>query len=104
MEKGNVTLIERPVRVMTLVSAVKSALRARRRQFECVTTWLLSSRRRIIDRGDPARRRRNILKDDFLATVSHELRTPLMAVLGWAHLLRSNNLDEAEQRRAGRNN
>jgi len=40
------------------------------------------------------------LKDDFLATVSHELRTPLTAVLGWAHLLRSNNLDEAGRARA----
>ena len=33
-EIGNVTLIERPIRLMTLVSAVKSALRARRKQFE----------------------------------------------------------------------
>jgi signal transduction histidine kinase/ActR/RegA family two-component response regulator len=29
------------------------------------------------------------LKDEFLATVSHELRTPLSAILGWAHILRS---------------
>ncbi|HYO91338.1 MAG TPA: PAS domain-containing protein, partial [Pyrinomonadaceae bacterium] len=33
-EAGNVTLIERPVRVMTLMSAVKSALRARRHQYD----------------------------------------------------------------------
>ena len=33
-EAGNVTLIERPVRLMTLLSAVKSALRARRRQYD----------------------------------------------------------------------
>jgi PAS domain S-box-containing protein len=33
-ESGNVTLIERPVRVVTLLSAFKSALRARRRQYE----------------------------------------------------------------------
>ena len=33
-EAGNVTLIERPVRVATLLSAFKSALRARRRQYE----------------------------------------------------------------------
>lgn len=31
---GNVTLIERPVRLMTLISAVKSALRARNKQYE----------------------------------------------------------------------
>jgi len=34
------------------------------------------------------------LKDEFLATVSHELRTPLTAILGWAHLLRSGQVDE----------
>lgn len=33
-EIGNVTLIERPVRLMTLISAVKSALRARRKQYD----------------------------------------------------------------------
>ena len=33
-EAGNVTLIERPVRVATLLSAFQSALRARRRQYE----------------------------------------------------------------------
>ncbi len=31
---GNVTLLERPVRVPTLLSAIHSALRARRRQYE----------------------------------------------------------------------
>ena len=36
----------------------------------------------------------NRLKDEFLATVSHELRTPLTAILGWARLLESGDLDE----------
>ena len=34
IETGNVTLIERPVRVMTLMSTVRSALRARRHQYD----------------------------------------------------------------------
>jgi PAS domain S-box-containing protein len=33
------------------------------------------------------------LKDEFLATVSHELRTPLTAILGWAHMLRTGQLN-----------
>ncbi|MEW6733264.1 MAG: PAS domain S-box protein [Acidobacteriota bacterium] len=36
----------------------------------------------------------NRLKDEFLATVSHELRTPLTAILGWAHLLGSDKLNQ----------
>jgi signal transduction histidine kinase/ActR/RegA family two-component response regulator len=34
------------------------------------------------------------LKDEFLATVSHELRTPLTAILGWAHMLRSEQINK----------
>jgi PAS domain S-box-containing protein len=44
--------------------------------------------------------RANRLKDEFLATVSHELRTPLNAMLGWATMLRSNQLDQATMNRA----
>ncbi|PYQ49848.1 MAG: hybrid sensor histidine kinase/response regulator [Acidobacteria bacterium] len=39
-------------------------------------------------------------RDEFLATLSHELRTPLTAIMGWAHLLRAGNLDEAGRARA----
>jgi PAS domain S-box-containing protein len=40
------------------------------------------------------------LKDEFLATLSHELRTPLSAILGWARILASGQLDEARTRQA----
>src|SRR5687767_15572688 len=40
------------------------------------------------------------MKDEFLATLSHELRTPLTAILGWAHLLKSGNLNEQASKRA----
>jgi signal transduction histidine kinase/ActR/RegA family two-component response regulator len=114
-EAGNVTLIERPVRVATLLSAFKSALRARRRQYE-VRDYLvkeevtkevlkrseeqlrvaLEERERLLVREREARaeaEESSRLKDEFLATVSHELRTPLTAVLGWTHLLRDGRLD-----------
>lgn len=58
---GNVTLLERPVRTMALVSFVKSALRARARQYEV----------RALDQR----------KDQFLATLAHELRNPLAPIL-----------------------
>jgi PAS domain S-box-containing protein len=37
----------------------------------------------------------NRAKDEFLAVLAHELSTPLSAILGWAHLLRSGQLNEA---------
>jgi signal transduction histidine kinase/ActR/RegA family two-component response regulator len=121
-EAGNVTLIERPVRVATLLSALKSALRARRRQYE-VRDYLvkeevtkealrrseeqlrvaLEERERLLVREREARaeaEESSRLKDEFLATVSHELRTPLTAVLGWTHLLRDGRLDENGAARA----
>ena len=42
----------------------------------------------------------NRTKDEFLATLSHELRTPLSAILGWSHLLRTEQLEEEQVRRA----
>jgi len=38
------------------------------------------------------------LKDEFLATLSHELRTPLTAILGWAHMLSTDELTNEERR------
>ncbi|MBE9010584.1 PAS domain-containing protein, partial [Pseudanabaenaceae cyanobacterium LEGE 13415] len=39
-------------------------------------------------------------KDEFLAVVTHELKTPLNAILGWAKLLRTRNLDSESVDRA----
>jgi len=73
--RGNVTLLERPVRILTLVSAAQTALRARRRQYEV---------RDLLAREQSARAQAeaaSTAKDHFLATLSHELRTPLTPVL-----------------------
>jgi signal transduction histidine kinase len=37
--------------------------------------------------------RANTAKDQFLATLSHELRTPLNSIMGWASILRHQQLD-----------
>ncbi|HZH33099.1 MAG TPA: ATP-binding protein [Pyrinomonadaceae bacterium] len=100
-DAGNVTLIERPTRIITLVSALQAALRARRRQYE-VREHLLRQQRaeeervRLLIKAEEANR----TKDEFLATMSHELRTPMTAILGWAQLLRSHTLSEADFERA----
>ena len=68
---GNVTLLERPVRVPALVSAVRAALRGRRRQYQIrdnlAETVRISESLRKADRH----------KDEFLAILAHELRNPL---------------------------
>jgi len=58
---GNVTLMDTPLRLRTLVQAVRAALRARRRQYDA---------RRAIER-----------RDEFLAMLGHELRNPLSAIV-----------------------
>jgi signal transduction histidine kinase len=40
------------------------------------------------------------LKDEFLMTVSHELRTPLTAICGWARMLASGQIRDAQRPRA----
>ncbi|WP_300650110.1 ATP-binding protein [Hydrogenophaga sp.] len=61
---GNVTVIERPMRVSSLVSAARSALTARKRQYQLRST--LEGLREADQR-----------KTEFLATLAHELRNPL---------------------------
>ncbi|MBK0394931.1 hybrid sensor histidine kinase/response regulator [Ramlibacter algicola] len=57
---GNVMMLERPVRTLSLITAARSALRARARQYEM----------RALSRR----------KDEFLATLAHELRNPLAPI------------------------
>jgi signal transduction histidine kinase/ActR/RegA family two-component response regulator len=79
---GNVSLLERPTRVATLVSTARSALRARERQYQLRD--YLAERARTEEALREADRR----KDEFLATLGHELRNPLAPISNSLHLLR----------------
>ena len=71
---GNITLLERPVRISALVSAVRTALRARARQYQIRAH--LRDREIAADALKDADRR----KDEFLAILAHELRNPLAPI------------------------
>jgi signal transduction histidine kinase/ActR/RegA family two-component response regulator len=87
---GNVTLLERPVAVRSLISAARAAIRARLRQYEA--RQLIVSEHSARAAAEQAGR----MKDEFLATLSHELRTPLNAILGWSQLLMAREYVDAE--------
>ncbi|KAB8055618.1 response regulator [Janthinobacterium rivuli] len=57
---GNLTLLERPVHILTLITSAQAMLRARQRQYQ-----MRETQRR---------------KDEFLASLGHELRNPLAPI------------------------
>ena len=71
---GHVSLLDRPVRLFSLVSITRTALRARRRQYE--------ARDMLLRLKDGVEQR-----DRFLAMLGHELRNPLAAIVYGASLL-----------------
>jgi signal transduction histidine kinase/ActR/RegA family two-component response regulator len=91
---GNVTLLERPVERITLVSAVRAALRARRRQY--AARAVLTDLERTRDGLRDADRR----KSEFLAVLSHELRNPLAPIRNSLYLLERAAADPEQAARA----
>jgi signal transduction histidine kinase/ActR/RegA family two-component response regulator len=79
---GNVTVVERPMRIAALVSARRSALRARARQYQ-LRAYLAERRETELALREADRR-----KDEFLAMLAHELRNPLAPIRNSLQVLR----------------
>jgi signal transduction histidine kinase/ActR/RegA family two-component response regulator len=91
---GNVTVLECPLRIPTLLSAVRTALRARDRQYQI--RGHLAERAR----AEVSLRQADQRKDEFLATLGHELRNPLAPLLAGLQLLKMAQRDDATGGRA----
>jgi two-component system, sensor histidine kinase len=89
---GNVTLLERPMRVAALVTSLRSALRGRERQYQLRDHILQLEQARDAE-AQAARR-----KDEFLAMLAHELRNPLAPVRNALHILMHGRGDDPERR------
>jgi signal transduction histidine kinase len=85
---GNVILLERPVRMSTLITATRTALRGRERQYEL---------RRLLAQLRESDRR----KDVFLAMLAHELRNPLAPIRNASEIFRRADGGNATLRLAG---
>ncbi|MFW6175861.1 MAG: sensor histidine kinase, partial [Acidobacteriota bacterium] len=84
--RANVTVLDRPVRIATLLTTIHAALRARRQQYEV---------RDLVDQLAEQDRQ----KDEFLAVLGHELRNPLGAISTAAAVLSHDGLGDAPRRR-----
>ncbi|HEV7631700.1 MAG TPA: hybrid sensor histidine kinase/response regulator [Steroidobacteraceae bacterium] len=80
---SNVTLLEKPTSARTLLSAVQTALRARRRQYQ-------------IRDAEEALRAASQRKDEFLAMLAHELRNPLASIRNAAELMSRRHLGDGQ--------
>jgi signal transduction histidine kinase len=100
---GNVTLIERPLRPVTLISSVQVALRARERQYrmrqllqeqkraeEFLRTANELLEHRVEERTAKLRETINDL-ETFSYSITHDMRAPLRAMQGFSKLLLENH-------------
>ncbi len=78
-EHGNVTLLERPVHPMTLLSAVETAIRARRRQYE--VRDYLDARERAEEHARQVQKMEAV--GQLAGGVAHEVNNMMTVVLGF---------------------
>jgi signal transduction histidine kinase/CheY-like chemotaxis protein len=88
---GNVTVLERPVRVATLVSTVRFALRARQKQYQ------IRAHLAELDTSAAALREADKRKDEFIAVLAHELRNPLAPIRTSLEIMKRTKDKEIEE-------
>jgi signal transduction histidine kinase len=111
---GNVMLLDRPVHIATLISTVRTALRARNRQYQ-IREYLhereqyAQERERLYAAEQQARSQAEAalrIREEFLSIAAHELKTPLTTLMGNIELIqrrarREGGLNERDARAIG---
>ncbi|RZL33788.1 MAG: hybrid sensor histidine kinase/response regulator [Rubrivivax sp.] len=77
----NLTVLDRPASMRTVVSAVQTALRGRRWQYQ------IRDQIESLQQAERSLRLADQRKDEFLATLAHELRNPLAPIRSGLQLL-----------------
>jgi signal transduction histidine kinase len=91
-EEGNVTLVERPVHSLTLLTAVQSAFRARRRQYE--VRDYLAERERVEEQVRQAQKMDAV--GQLAGGLAHEVNNMMTVVIGFGDLvLKRKDLDRS---------
>ncbi|HEY8878089.1 MAG TPA: hybrid sensor histidine kinase/response regulator [Roseateles sp.] len=89
---NNLTVLDRPTSTGAMISAVKTALRGRRWQYQ------IRDQIESLQRADRSLRQADQRKDEFLATLAHELRNPLAPIRTGLELLSGKAQDESQVR------
>src|SRR5579885_100484 len=85
---GNITLLERPVRTITLVSSARAALRSRRRQYELREHLAERARTEeaLVQQAEQLARSNADLQQ-FAYVTSHDLQEPLRTIASFSQIL-----------------
>jgi signal transduction histidine kinase len=78
---SNVTILDRPSSTRTFVSAVRTAIRGRRRQYQ------LRDQLAALQAAEDSLKAADQRKDEFLAMLAHELRNPLAPIQNASEIL-----------------
>lgn len=94
LQLRNLTLLDRPTSARAMLSAVKTALRGRRWQYQ------IRDQIESLQSAEQSLRLADQRKDEFLATLAHELRNPLAPIRTGLQLLGAGPPKDAEAYRA----